>query len=248
MSGILDCFKKLLHPFPPPAPAVVIPIKPIDTVSPVPLKPSGKRTLGIDVSHYEPELTWPQAKADGVEWMYTKATEGLTHVDAYLHKHADAAMKAGVYAGAYHFFHASQDGEKQAANFLASVSGMNLTLPHCLDWEQSSADGMSAGAQIQEALKWLNMVENVTKRPPVIYGGESFLRELKLPQVFSRYPLWLAHYGVPEQRLVIPTPWPRYTMWQYTDSESVSGLASGRHVDANWFNGSVDELKAFAKG
>ena len=221
------------------------PIKPQPELKPV---PSGKKTLGIDVSHYEPILDYVKAKAGGVEWMYTKATEGTGHIDITLRKHVAAAKPAGLLTGAYHFMHASMDGELQAKIFLSTISGLVLDLPPCLDWESSSGDGLPALKQKVVALQWLDAVEKATGRIPMIYGGEAHLREMNLGDNFARYPLWLAHYGVKEDRLKIPAPWARYTAWQYTDAETVPGLAPGHHVDANWFNGSVEELRIFAKG
>ena len=227
-------------------PGTVIAPKPIEVVAPVQLKPSGKKTLGIDVSHYEPALDWSKAKLGGVEWMYTKATEGAAHVDSSLHMHVGSAKGAGVLTGAYHFFHANIDGAVQAHLYLKTVAGMNLELPHCLDWESSSSDGQSSAKQQLEAKKWLDIVEAATGKVPMIYGGLSHLKDLKLGPEFARYPLWLAHYGV--SSTLVPAPWKEYTAWQFTDAGSVPGLASGHHVDTNWFNGSIEELRNFAKG
>lgn len=223
----------------------VKPAEQIDNV--LPIKPqTSSRLLGIDVSHYEPPVNWEKARAGGVKFMYTKATEGAGHIDKYLRVHADAAKSAGVLNGAYHFFHASIDGLKQAELYLQTVAGMSLDLPHCLDWEGSSGDGLPANAQKLEAKKWLDRVEKATGRVPMIYGGESHLREMGLGPEFERYPLWLAHYGVRESQLRLPQPWKKFTIWQYTDKESVAGLAAGHHVDANWFNGSLDDLRRLA--
>lgn len=213
----------------------------------IPPPSSTTQILGIDVSHYEPALDWVKAKAGGVQWMYTKATEGTGHVDAMLHDHVDAARSAGVYTGAYHFFHADQDAKVQAEFFLKTVADTHLDLPPCLDWESSSANGQTSSAQMLSAMIWLNTVQNATGRRPVIYMGESFAISLKLGPAFAQYPLWLAHYGVTRERLKIPAPWSFPTMWQYTDAQTVPGLATGHHVDADWFFGSLDDLKAFAK-
>jgi len=236
----MDCFKKLFSAPVGAAPAKVIPI---ENVSPVKL--SKDKILGIDVSHYEPAVDWVKAKAGGVLWMYTKASEGSGHVDVMLHKHCDAAKAAGVYTGAYHFFHASVDGAEQAKLFLKTINGMKLDLPPCLDWESGSADGVAAATQKVRARAWLDEVEKATGRVPVIYGGEAFMRELRLDPEFARYPLWLAHYGVKEASVKCPAPWAKIAMWQYTDAESVPGLGNGHHVDANWFYGSDEDLKKF---
>ncbi len=202
--------------------------------------------LGVDVSHYEPAIDWHKAEAGGVQWMYAKASEGVGHIDSMLKSHCSAASAAGIFTGAYHFFHASMDGDEQARLYLRTVQGMDLKLPHCLDWEEGSADGEPRLFQQAEAYKWLSAVEKATGKTPVIYGGESFLRGLQLPSLFARYPLWVAHYGVREIDVHTPTPWPKFTMWQYTDAETIPGLAHGHHVDASYFNGTLQDLKAFA--
>jgi lysozyme len=240
----MDCFKNLKWPFSSQAkPADVIPIKPIETVTPVVLATVKTKLLGVDVSHYEPALDWAKAKSGGVLWMYTKASEGTGHLDVMLHKHCDSARAAGVLNGAYHFFHASMDAAAQAAFYLKCVDGMKLDLPHCLDWESSSADGVAPAIQKAKAKTWLDAVERATGKIPVIYGGEAFLRELNLGEEFVRYPLWLAHYGTTESHLRIPKPWSKYSMWQWTDAGIVPGLASGHHVDCNWFQGTIEDLK-----
>jgi lysozyme len=244
----MDCFKNLKWCWStPPKPADVIQPKPIENISPTPIT-AKTRILGIDVSHYEPALDWKMASGPGqVKWMYTKATEGTGHVDSSLGKHVGGAKASGVLCGAYHFFHASMDAKVQADLYLKTVSGLSLELPHCLDWESSSADGVASAIQKMKAHTWLDIVERASGKTPVIYGGESFLRELSLDASFAKYPLWLAHYGVPESRLKIPAPWKKYTMWQFTDAGSVPGLAPGHHVDSNYFQGSLEELQALCK-
>lgn len=252
MSGILDCFKVLFQPLPPKQ-ATVIPIKPdapapkpIESVSPVPLNPKA-RTLGIDLSHYEPRLvSWTDAKMYGVDWMYTKATEGTGSVDAMLKTHVSDAKAAGVLTTGYHFFRASQSAEAQASHYLQAVAGMNFELPHILDWELD--DGESKNVNKQKALVWLDLVEKASGRVPIIYMGESFAVEMGLGPEFAKYPIITAHYGTTESRLKVPPPFKKLFAWQYSESETqIPGLAMGHGVDANWFFGSVDDLKAFAK-
>jgi len=230
------------------------PVEPVVVVpppKPTPDNPNPKpsmRLLGIDVSHYEPRLNWSMAHDNGrVMWMYTKATEGISHVDALLDEHIGDAKAAGVIVGAYHFFRCSLDAKAQAEHFLKTVAHMPLDLPHCLDWESSSADGIAPSIQKMKAKIWLDAVEKASGKVPVIYGGESHLRSLALGPEFARYPLWLAHYGVAESSLKIPQPWRWYTMWQFTDAGSVPGLAANHHVDSNYFAGSIEDLKVLCK-
>jgi lysozyme len=188
-------------------------------------------TLGLDTSHYDKPLNWVKAKAAGVGWMYTKATDGVTSLDSTLLKHLEAAQNAGLPCGAYHFFRASHDGLAQAQRYLAATAGLPLAF-HVLDWEVS--DGESADRQAIEAQAWLDAVEQKTGKVPWIYGGESFLHDLKLGLEFARYPLIVAHYTDSLAKVSCPKPWAKPTAWQFSESFKIDGVWPGDTVDANW--------------
>jgi lysozyme len=187
----------------------------------------------IDVSHYEPVPDYVKLKANGVGAVYAKASEHQP--DSLFKAHIKAAQAAGLPCGGYHFMHAAggMSGMAQADLYLSCVKDLKLELKHCLDWESGSADGMSSDHQQGVADGWLASVEKATGRVPCIYGGESFLNDLKLPIKYAKYPLWLAHYGCAESHLKIPFPWRAYAAWQYTDAEAIAGLSDGQHVDAS---------------
>ncbi len=188
----------------------------------------------IDVSHYEPVPDYVKLKASGVAAVYAKASEHAP--DSLFKAHVVAAQAAGLPCGGYHFMHAGsgQSGAAQAELYLSCVKDLKLELKHCLDWEGGSADGQSSAHQQSVADAWLDAVEKATGRVPCIYGGESFLIDLKLPIKYSRYPLWIAHYTAVESHLKIPFPWKTYAAWQFTDAKAISGLSGGHTVDASY--------------
>ena len=55
---------------------------------------------------------------------------------------------------------------------------------------------------------------------------------------FKQYPLWVPHYGVSCPR--VPSGWSTWTIWQDSESGTVSGIGSG--VDTNFFKGSHQDL------
>ncbi len=236
----MSLFSGLFNPRPTVAPVIPLPVVNPKPVLAPPLNSS--RVLGIDTSHYEPAVDWIKAKAAGVQWMYTKATEGTGHVDSMLHQHVLEARAAGVLTGVYHFFRASADPVEQANLFLRTVKGLKVDLPYILDWEIS--DGMSGAVNRSKAKVWLEIVEKADGRTPWVYGGESFLAGMTPDAAFARYFLILAHYGIVQAQLKVPAPWPKAIAWQFTDALSLPGLAPGHHVDANYFLGSLQELKA----
>lgn len=249
MQGLIDFFTNLFaklfksSPQPPPAPLPITP-KPAPNIPSLP-PISGTRVLGIDVSHHEPAVDWPKAKAAGVLWMYTKASEGAHFIDPSIKEHVTSASKAGVYTGAYHFYRADIDGTKQANLFLDVVKNIKVDLPYILDWESASPMGESREVQIAGAQHFLDTVEKASGKIPMIYGGEAFIRDLRLPSSFNRYPLIVAHYGTPIEKVKCPPPWSKMWGWQYAEDAKIAGMAAGHSVDANLFLGTLDELKKF---
>lgn len=218
--------------------AALVTAKPIPD-TPVPV-PSGNRVRGIDTSHYEPGVNWMEV-AKECPFSITKTTEGLTGVDSLFSKYWAGMKAAGMVRGAYHFFHPDEDPIAQAKHFLAVVGKFDDgDLPAILDFEAHG--GLSNGAQATAALKWLDYVQAITGKVPIIYASPSFIIEMGSPAAFAKYPLWIANYGVSKPH--IPKPWTAWTIWQDTDKGRIAGVPQG--VDMNWFNGSTAELKAFA--
>ena len=85
-------------------------------------------------------------------------------------------------------------------------------------------------------------MQQKTGKKPILYTGSYFWDGNKLGSKHAGYPLWTAHYTSAACPLV-PDPWTQWTFWQYTSSASVAGVTG--NVDANRFNGTLAQLKAF---
>jgi lysozyme len=228
--------------------AAALPLPPIPKAEPI-KELIQDRIQGVDVSHWESRLNWSLTKASGVHWMFAKATEAIGFKDKYFKFHIEDAKKAQVKVGAYHFFEAKFSGIDQADHFLKYIAECKVTLdlPLCLDWEVGSDGGLPVATQKTRALEFLQRLESKTSRVPIIYGGYAFLRDLNLSDAFKRYPLWLAHYGIQENKLKVPKPWSDWTMWQYTDAGHVPGLPQKEEIDLNYFKGSLEDLEKLCK-
>lgn len=213
--------------------------KPVEpSVKPEPPKTEQTKVRGVDVSHHNGLVDWKGLKAQGIEFMFAKATEGTSFVDPLYKTHIEGAKAQGIITGAYHFFHHNQDATAQAAHFIRTIRQLGVPdLPLVLDWEQQGGDK----SQIAEAMHFLNIVELNFYRVPIIYGSTSFLEDFKLAPSYVRYPLWLANYARPR----VPKPWDKYTIWQDSESMKFKDVKGG--FDSNWFNGSIQDLILFAK-
>ena len=185
---------------------------------------------GIDVSRWQGKLDWTAEKASGVEFAFTKATEGLTINDSTFQYNWAGLKTVGVMRGAYHFFHPGLNALNQAEYFCNTVGSLQKgDLPLMLDWE--STDGVPSSSDKEDGFTFLQAVEHFSKKTPIIYTGPYFAQALSLDERFAKYPLFVAHYGV--RCPLVPEPWKNWTFWQY----------SGTGIDHDLFNGILDQLK-----
>ena len=202
----------------------------------------GATTTGIDVSHWNGTIDWQAVKQDGVTFAFMKATEGSDFVDSKFATNWQGAKAAGIVRGAYHFYRPKIDPIVQADHLVDTAGAPALgDLPLTLDLEV--LDGQPAADVAAGALAFLQRLEQRTSRVPIIYtSARVFDTELHTPDGFSHYALWDANWGVTCPNISTPT-WSTWTFWQYTDKGKLGGIDP---VDVNVFNGSVDELLAYA--
>lgn len=195
---------------------------------------------GIDIYSGDVINSWQKVKESGIKFVFIKATEGISHKDVKFQSNWQAAKAVGLLRGAYCYFHPSSDPIRQADVFTQFVGALEeFDFPCVMDWEDT--DGLSKAADKLSALKFLERVEANTGKRPIVYTGPSFATELSLEPIFSKYPLWIANYGVKKPH--IPAPWVDWVIWQTGDMGSVPG--TGNPVDMDTYRGSVEELKAF---
>ena len=207
-----------------------------------------QRSPGIDVSHCQGPVDWDAAARAGIAFAFLKATEGVTGTDARFADNWAGAWEAGIVRGAYHFFSPTAPVSAQIANFLETLRGYeNGDLPPAIDLEEDLHDGhdrwddVPLGARVGLAVEWLERVRQLFGRPPIVYTRRSFVAA-KLGNIapLGRYPLWIAHYGVPAP--AVPVAWSRWTFWQYTNRGKAAGVQGS--VDCDWFAGSPASLRA----
>ena len=113
---------------------------------------------GIDVSKHNGDIDFDQVRDDDYQFVYIKASEGMTYKDDAFDRNYRAARKAGLKVGAYHFFRKNRTGEEQASNLLSTIRGKELDLPLVIDLEDDWGNG--AGVSRQEALeRVMDMIE-----------------------------------------------------------------------------------------
>ncbi|HEX6368501.1 MAG TPA: GH25 family lysozyme [Longimicrobium sp.] len=205
---------------------------------------------GIDVSHQEGVIDWPQVRDAGISFALIKATQGGTFVDPMVLKNLEACREVGIVPGVYHFYCHDVKPEDQAANFLGNLSSQPGDLIPAIDVE-TLADGagksMPPPAEVVAGLQvMVDAVRGEIGRAPMIYTYPSAWEDVTgNSSAFAGVcPLWIASYAVDTPTL--RGGWTDYAVWQYTDHGTVNGI--GGVVDRDRFNGGLAELTAFCLG
>ena len=193
---------------------------------------------GIDVSSVQGVINSTLTKEAGIGFVAIKLTEGTGYVNPTADADIHSALANGQGVILYHF--ARPDlGNAAAAEALYFAqharpyvdSGVALSL----DFERGSA-----GAPW--ALAFLENLQNLSGVTPGLYANPSFLSSQHIlgDGRFAAFWLWLADWQATLP--ACPAPWNHITVWQHSDSGVVSGV--GGHVDLDWFNGTLADLRA----
>jgi lysozyme len=209
-------------------------------------------TQGIDVSAWQDDnntpqkINWTKARQAGAVFAFIKVSESNFCDEDFTTNWADA-KKAGLLRGAYHFYNYTMPPQAQADCFINLLKDDWGELPPVLDLEDRSKWSWPGGAAVKSAIQvFLQKVEATCGRKPIFYTNPNMIYNLipPIPDWLKAYPLWVANYGVSSPMI---GPWPTWNFWQYTDKGD--GRAFGMEstfVDMDYFNGSEDDLRAFA--
>lgn len=193
-------------------------------------------TIGVDVSSYQADIDMNELKAQDIQFIYIKATEGSTTKDPRFAEYWENARNAGLPAGAYHFFSFDSEGITQAENFISTV-GPDLTgrLIPAVDVEYYGDKEQNPPAKedvVRELRIYLERIESVYGVKPLIYTGPD-LYEKYLKGEFDDYKRWMSS-------LYQPLDWiykDDWYIWQYLNRGELKGYSGGeKYIDLNILN------------
>lgn len=179
---------------------------------------------GYDVSKWQTPSDW---KPDGLAFLIARASIGTTPDEQYA-KHIAKAKAAGLVTGAYHFnwdpdYSGTATPEEQARFFVKQAGDVDFLF---LDVEGAMS------FETDETKRFIAEVHRLGRRCG-LYMSASVYRW----DVGQDYD-WVAKWSSTQ-------PAGDWEFWQYTSS---SPATDGGRLDANYFNGSLAELKALAQG
>jgi lysozyme len=220
----------------------------------------------VNLSHYD--MMQPDFAA-----MRNQGIVGVIHESSYPRFVRDAkysgrqqaAVRAGLLWGAYHFADSS-NGARQADHFLDVVAGSwrradagsrpNEVLL-VLDFEKNNHyPGGTMG--VDQAVAFIERVHERTGKYPGVYSGEYRIRDVlnsrnvtaAQKRTLTNCWLWVANYHYQPENVA---PWQKWDLWQYT-GDGVCDLPRGafpksianiRNAERNVFRGSAEATRSF---
>ena len=218
--------------------------------------------LGLDTSRWSDApstpktIDWNVAKSKGVEFMFTKATESNYWKDPVFDLLYKNAKEAKLLRGAYHFFSSKESITDQVDYFWGIIKNDPGELPPTLDLEDPypTTKPLARGATLYSQVSvFLERLQNLCGKVPIIYTSPNIIRYYLTNEYASKlikYPLWIAQYidyTTKYVKYVNPSPWLSWTFWQYSDRTEATqyGFNEAKTVDANIFNGTIEDLNKF---
>jgi lysozyme len=134
--------------------------------------------------------------------------------------------------GVYQFFRASEDPVDQANLLVNQIGTLEPgDLSPIADIEL--LDGESGATLIAHLATWVDRIQALTGRVPIVYASPDFWEALPDTGQFSSLGAWVADWGpsCPDTS----TPWTSWQFWQYADDGTVPGIQGP--VDLDRFNG-----------
>ncbi len=190
---------------------------------------------GIDVSVYQGDIDFAQARDSGVEVVYIRAGEGSDYVDPYFEQNAQRAGRAGLHYGFYLYVTARSEAQarEQAAFFAGLIREKGADCRPAMDFEDFS--GLTRSQVNAIGLAFLEELEARTGVTPVLYT-DAYAADAVWDAALGAYPLWAANYGV-SQPDVTSGHWRGWSGFQYADDGRVPGIAD--RVDLDRFTAGV---------
>jgi lysozyme len=193
--------------------------------------------LGVDISDFQEGVNFKEVKADGIHFVYSKATEGTNYTaDSFAIDH-DRCKANGISFGAYHFLHFGQDPVAQAEHFLAATNGRLGNLLPMVDVEGGGQDGVTDLPTLVNTLSAFNAhVEKTVGKKIIIYSDygdwNGFMQGTS---AFSGHKFWIAEFNS-DASPSLPSGVTTWVVWQKSSSATFPGIHG--KVDLDVLNGS----------
>ncbi len=198
------------------AAACLLAVTPAGTV-----KAEAAAVSGIDVSSYQGDIDWNAVAASGVKFAMIRIGNTKYGLDSKFTQNVVAANAAGIRVGAYVYSYALNETEAAADAQLAvsAMASVPISFPVAIDLEDSSQKSLTP-AQLQSIANTFCSVVYAAGYHPMVYSYKNWFSERMGATAWDH---WVANYS---SAMGFPG-----TMWQYSSSGSVPGIAGNCDMD-----------------
>ncbi len=195
--------------------------------------------FGIDLSKYNGAVDWNLVKESGVEFVMLRIASrgygtGVINLDENFVANATAAKEHGIYVGGYFYSQAVTEAEavEEASYAVGAVLNYGINYPIAIDVEYVENDtSRTEKLSVNERTNIVKAFCDTVKQygfKPVIYANRDMLIGGLSLSTLKDYDIWLS------DRNEYPDFPYRYTMWQYSQSGSINGIAGSVDLDISF--------------
>ncbi len=189
---------------------------------------------GIDVSKYQGNIDWNQAKSAVnfaiVRCGYRGQNDGLLHEDPYFYKNMKGARDAGVATGVYIFSRALNEAEAvQEASMAVAMAQKagGCAYPIFIDMEDTTrgVSNLPNAQKVAIVNAFISTVQSSGYKAGVYCSKNWMTQRMDASAINSSAYIWIAQYNTS------CTYQGKYSIWQYSSKGSVPGIKG--YVDMN---------------
>jgi GH25 family lysozyme M1 (1,4-beta-N-acetylmuramidase) len=205
--------------------------------------PAPVHVQGIDVSHYQGEITWSEVYEANYRFAYAKASEGNGLQDPNFADNMLEGRGAGLFMGAYHLGRPDLgNSAHDEAHFFVNTAYGYLTSGYLRPvLRVSTGASMGKEALSNWIIQWVEEVRSLTNAEPLIQVTSEYANYYLNPSL-AQYDLWISDWTYdPSTPPNTGEIWDTWSFWQYSNLGSVPGIEGNVFLDL--FNGTNDDLQ-----
>ena len=209
---------------------------------------AGSGVLGCDVSKWQGNINWTQAKNAGIQYAFIRVayrgrTDGIIRLDPNFRANIQNAINAGVKVGVYFYSEAINEREaiEEANTLISNIYMYNISMPLVIDYEGFNQNERIGQANLSKSA-YTGIVSAFCEKvksagyTPMVYASTSyFTNYLEGEYLSNAYCIWSAAYSNPPEHYNSL----KYDFWQFTSSANAVqyGMEPGS-VDLDyWYAG-----------
>lgn len=197
--------------------------------------------VGADISKYQDYVDFVRLKKSGIDFVMLRVGArgygtGQLLMDEYFQDNIKRASDAGLQIGLYFFSQAitTEEAEEEAELVLSSIGEYAVTYPIAIDMEMvqndtARIDQLSREERTKITKHFLETIEKAGYKSMIFGNKEWLIKKIDLSKL-TDYDVWLSQPGD------LPDYPYQFTMWQYSNSASVDGIAGYANLNISFID------------